>query len=65
MATLDEIKAAVARDTEVTSSAITLLRSIHQQLEEAKADPVKLQEVLDGLNANTDALAAAVSENAG
>lgn len=65
MATLDELQAAVARDADVTQSAIVLLNGIAQQLKDAIAsnDPAKVQAVLDGLNANTDALAAAVAAN--
>jgi hypothetical protein len=63
MATLADLKSAVERDTTVTQSAITLLQGLSAKLQEAiqSGDPAKLQELKDGIDANTDALAAAVA----
>lgn len=60
---IEALKVAVEAETTVQQSAITLLNSIHQQLEDAKTDPVALQGVIDSIKANTDALSAAVVAN--
>lgn len=65
MAAIDDLKAEVARDTDVTSSAVTLLQGLHDQLAAAIAagDPAAIQAVADQLRTNTDALAASVAQN--
>lgn len=65
MATVQDIQAAVADETTVVGSAVTLLDLIHQQLTDALAsnDPAAVQAVLDNLASNRQALADAVSRN--
>jgi len=65
MATIDELKAAVARNTAVDDSVITLLQGISQQLKDALAsgNPAALQEVITQLDANTQKMADAVTAN--
>lgn len=65
MATLADIQTAVANETTVEQSAITLLQQLSQQLQAALAsnDPNAIQSVVDQLNANAQALADAVSAN--
>lgn len=65
MATLDDIKAAVAAQTTVIGSAITLLNELHTKLTEALQtnDTAKIQEVLDEMQAQTASLASAVQAN--
>ena len=65
MATLDDVLAETARDTEVTASAVTLLNRLTQMVQDAlnTGDPAKVQAVLDQVRGNTDALAAAVIAN--
>lgn len=66
MATLADLQAAVARDTAVDQSAITLLNGLSAKLQElvnAGADPAAFQKLADDLAATTDALAAAVTAN--
>lgn len=62
---LDNLKAAVAKDTEVDSSAITLLNGLKAQLDAAIAsnDPAQLQALSDQLGTNAQALADAVTAN--
>lgn len=65
MATLADIQAKVAAETVVEQSVITLLQSLSADLKAALAanDPVALQAIADGLDANTASLAAAVTAN--
>jgi molecular chaperone GrpE (heat shock protein) len=65
MATMDDLKAAVQRNTEVDSSVTTLLQGISQQLKDAKAanDPAAIQAVIDQLDKNTSTLSDAVTAN--
>lgn len=65
MAELDDLKAAVARDTEVDSSAITLLQGLKAKLDAAIAsgDPAALKSLSDQLGANAQGLADAVTQN--
>lgn len=63
MALLDDLTAQVARDTEVTQSAVTLLKGLKAKLDVAGADPVKLKALSDQIGQNTDTMAAAVTEN--
>lgn len=53
---LTALQAEVARNQTLTASAIA-------QLEAAKADPAKIQAIVDTLRASDDALAAAVQVN--
>lgn len=63
MATLDDLRAAVAKDKEVSAQVIALLTDIRSKLAEATAasDPVVMQQIVDDLNANNAALVAAVT----
>lgn len=63
MALIDDTLADVTAQTTVEQSAVTLLNSLSAQLAAAGTDPVKLQQIKDGLDANTAALAAAVAAN--
>lgn len=65
MATLEDLKAAVARETDAEQSVITLLQGISQQLKDAKAanDPAAIDAVIAQIDANTAKLGAAVVEN--
>ena len=63
---LDALTAAVARNTDVTESAITLLNGLKQKLDEliaAGSDPAALQALADSLGAETQKLADAVTVN--
>ncbi len=62
---LDNLKAAVARDVQVESSAVTLITGLKSALDSAIAsgDPAQLQALSDSLGASTDALAAAITAN--
>lgn len=63
--TLDDVLADVTAETTVTQSAITLLQQIKAALDAAIAsgDVTKIQAISDQLEANTAALAAAVTAN--
>lgn len=65
MANMQDVRDAVARDTSVTQSAVTLLQGLSQQLKDALAsnDPQAIQDVVNSLDANTNALAQAVKDN--
>lgn len=65
MSALDDLTAAVANDTTVDQSAITLLEGLKSALDEAIAndDPAALQALSDQLGANQAALSAAVTAN--
>lgn len=63
MTDLTELTAAVAKDTEVDQSAITLLNGLKAALDAAGTDPVALKALSDQLGSNSDALAAAVAAN--
>jgi ABC-type transporter Mla subunit MlaD len=60
---MDDLEAAVAADTAVDQSAITLLEQISAKLAEAGTDRVKLATLAEGLKANREKLAAAVLAN--
>lgn len=60
---LTALTAAVAKDTEVDESAITLLNGLKAALDAAGTDPVALKALSDQIGANTDKLAAAVAAN--
>lgn len=59
----DEIKAEVAKNRDVTRSAITLLRLLLQKVQDAVNDPAALQDILNEVKADSEELAAAVVEN--
>lgn len=63
--TLDEILSKVQAESTVDDSIIVLLNGISQQLKDAIAanDPVKLQAIADGLDANIAKIQAAVVAN--
>lgn len=65
MATMADIEAAVAAETAVEQSVITLLGQLSAELTAALAanDPAAMQHVVDELNANSAALSAAVAAN--
>jgi hypothetical protein len=65
MAALDDLKAAVTKDTDAENSAITLLQGLKTKLDAAIAagDPAALKALSDQLGTNTTALAAAVVAN--
>jgi len=65
MATIEELQAEVAANTDVTQSAVALIDGLAQKLEDALAqnDPAAVQEVVDQLRQNSGALGAAVTEN--
>lgn len=66
-AELDALAAAVAANTTVTGSAITLLQGLHARILELLAmetiDPIAVQALADDLSAQTQALAEAVGAN--
>lgn len=65
MATMEELNAAVARNTDAEASVVALLKGISQQLKDARAanDPAAIDAVIAKIDANTAAAAAAVVEN--
>lgn len=66
-AQLDALAAAVAANTTVTGSAIELLNGLYDQLiallAQETIDPAAVQALADDLSAQTQALAAAITEN--
>ena len=65
MATMQELRSAVERNTSVDDSVLTLLSGISQQLKDAQAqnDPQAIQDVINQLDANTQKMTDAVSAN--
>lgn len=65
MATIQDINAAVAAESSVDDSIITMLNGIVQQLKDAQAsnDPAALDVVVAGIVANTKKLQDAVTAN--
>jgi hypothetical protein len=65
MATLEDLKASVQKNSDAEASVVTLLSGISQQLKDAQAanDPAALQAVIDQIDANTASAAAAVVAN--
>lgn len=63
MATIQELTAAVDRNTSVDDSVLVLLEGIVQQLKDAQAsnDPAAIQTLIDRLDANTQKMADAVT----
>lgn len=60
---LSALEAEVTRDTDVNSSASTLISALAAQFEAVKGDPAAIQALADKLRANNDSLAAAVAAN--
>lgn len=65
MATMQDLKAAVERNTSVDDSVLALLSGISQQLKDAQAqnDPAAIDEVIRQLDANTQKMTDAVTAN--
>jgi hypothetical protein len=63
MAHLEELKAEVAANREVTASAILLLDGLAEKIEHHKNDPVELQKLADDLRDDREGLGAAVARN--
>ena len=62
-ADLDHLETSVKADTDATSAVLTLIQGIVIQLASMKNNPVRLQGLIDQLNANAGALSKAVFEN--
>lgn len=63
MAKLDDLEAQVKANTDVETSAVTLIQGLHDQLVAAGTDPAKLDALKSNLKSSADALAAAVTAN--
>jgi len=63
MASLADLEIQVQANAQVEASAIVLIQGIAAALEEAKTDPVKIQELADELKASADNLSAAIVAN--
>lgn len=63
MTDLTALTTEVEENGEVIASAVTLLQGLKIALDEAGTDPVKLKELSDSLDKNTNALAEAVAAN--
>jgi hypothetical protein len=60
---LDRLTTEVSENTTVIESAITLIDGLRQAIIDAGADPVKLGELADKLDSQSNRLAAAVADN--
>jgi len=60
---LENLKAAVAEQTTVIDSAVTLLTQLGDKIDELKNDPQELTNLANQIRAKRDQLAAAVAEN--
>lgn len=65
MATMNDLRAAVERNTSVDDSVLALLSGISQQLKDAQAqnDPAAIDAVIAQLDANTQKMTDAVKAN--
>ena len=63
MAKIDDLEAAVSRNASAEESVLTLLQGISQELQAAKGDPDKINQLITQLDERTDRLAAAVVAN--
>jgi flagellin-specific chaperone FliS len=65
MATMQDLRDAVARNTSVDDSVLAMLEGISQQLKDAQAqnDPQAIQDVINQLDANTQKMTDAVKKN--
>lgn len=62
-AEFDNLTAEVHQNTDVTQSAIVAFNGLAQQLRDAANDPIKINALAAELDANSNALAAAVAAN--
>jgi hypothetical protein len=60
---IEALKAEVTKTKEVHASAVALLKGLHDALVEHADDPAAIQEIIDGLKADTEGLAAAIVAN--
>lgn len=60
---LERLTAEVAENTEVIASAVTLIEGLAEEIRNNAANPAKLNELADKLDAQSNALAAAVTAN--
>lgn len=65
MATLDDVRSAVAAERTVVDSVVTLLTDLSKRLADAITanDPAAIQAIVDDMNKQKDDLAAAVAAN--
>lgn len=65
MGTIQDLRAAVERNTSVDDSVLTMLEGISQQLKDAQAqnDPAAIDDVIRQLDANTQKMTDAVTKN--
>jgi flagellin-specific chaperone FliS len=65
MATIQDLTAAVKRNTDIDDSVLAMVTGIVQQLKDAQAsnDPAAMQSLIDQLDANTKKMADAVTAN--
>lgn len=63
MASVQQVADAVAAETTVEQSVITLLDQIKAALDQAKTDPAALDAIIQQIDANKQALAEAVTRN--
>lgn len=57
------LESEITRDADVNSSASSLLAQLFAEVEANKNNPAKIQEIVDRVKANNDALSAAVAAN--
>lgn len=60
---LDALTAQVKQNTDLETSAVTLIKGLADQIVAAKDDPTKLQALTDELKVKADALASAILAN--
>ena len=65
MATLDDVRTAIAGETSVVNAVTALLQQLSAQLKAALAaeDPAAIQSLIDEINTNANSLANAVAAN--
>lgn len=63
MGRMEDLEAAVQRNTDAEQSVVVLLDGIAQQLRDAQGDPAKIDAVINQLSQNNTALAEAVVRN--
>lgn len=63
MADFSELEAAVRLNTEITGSAVQLLEGLAERIRDSIDDPEELSKLVDELESNTEALAAAIAAN--
>jgi hypothetical protein len=65
MATLDDVRTAIASETNVVNAVTALLQQLSAQLKTALAaeDPAAIQSLIDEINTNANSLANAVAAN--